>query len=205
MRSRGEKSAGIKGEYEGTEQRVRVCMRACVHTPHRCGPSSHGVVARRQGQSCQVFCWLCWTPFLFSFFSLLPFFSPFPLLFSLLLLFPPQGYGPGGTAHPCCGGPGRPWGTVPPPPPGAERPLLGGSRRRSRVLGISRSRDPSPRGRTFERRTCLPWQRFVPQPDLSLTRPGRGSPRPPRRNGTLVRRDPSPRSFPFLSEAVCLR
>lgn len=163
-----------KGNRRALVEGCVVCMCTCVHTPQRCsGLPSHGVVARRQGQSCQIFCWLCWIAFLFCIFPLSFFFPPLFLSSFYGFYFSyPRGRGQAGQRTLVVVAPTAP-GAQSRHPPGAERPLPGGSRRWSRDLGISRSRDPSPQRTTFERRACLPWQRFVPQPDLSLTRPGR--------------------------------
>lgn len=148
----GEKCRG-KGEHEGTEQRVR-CLYVCP--PRRYAP---GLPPREQWQADRAkvvrhFVGCVGLRF-FQFFPFLPFFSPFPHLFSLLLLFPPQGQGPGGERTHVVVAPAAP-GAQSGRAPSAERPLPAGSRPWSRDLGIFRSRDPSPRGRTLKgERVCL--------------------------------------------------
>lgn len=118
-------------------------------------------------------------------FSLSPFLFPISSPLFSAFTFPTSGAGAGGDSTLGYGGPGRPWAQSHRPPPGAERPLPGGSRRWSRDLGISRSRDPSPQGRTFERRTCLPWQRFVTFPSHGQGGGPRGPPGKERPFGLL--------------------
>lgn len=88
-------------------------------------------------QSCQIFCWLCWTQFLFPIFPLfLPSFHSFYF---------PHARGRGREEQAAL----LWW----PRPPLGHNPTAfpGGPRRWSRDLGISSSRDPSTRGRTLEK------------------------------------------------------
>lgn len=84
VRSRRGKSAGEKGSTRALSKGFVVC---------ECAQPAEGLRAplpRSSGgdsRSSQIFCWLCWTPFLF------PVFPPFSPFFSLLLLSPAQGQG----------------------------------------------------------------------------------------------------------------
>lgn len=184
--SRRGESAGEKGNTRARSKGFVVFKCACVYSPQRgSGPPSHGAVARRQPKLSDILLVVLDS-------VSLPHFPSFPPFFSQLLLSPRQGQGPGGTGRLV---------VVAPAAPGAQSHRLpGGLTAMEPRFGYFQQPRPFDTGENFGKgeRVCLGSASC-----LSLTFRSHG--RAGGSRGLPVRRDPPARSFPFLSEAVCLR